>query len=235
MGSAEGSAEELPIHEVSVDAFYLDQMEVTNRQYRQFVEATGYHSEGRWERFATPGREGHPVVSVTWTDAQNYAAWAGKRLPTEAEWEYTARAGRPDAVYATDGDGKNASDTTSNFGTFDIPPKTEPLEGIQTKPITSYPANPWGLYDMAGNVAEWCADWYDPYYYKVSPRENPTGPAFGRGRVLRGGSWNDQKNYLRISHRVGMPPGSIAFVIGFRCASDVPRPPKPKSWWKSLF
>lgn len=231
MGSQIGDAAESPIHQVKLDAFYLDQMEVTNRQFRNFVEITDYQSEGRWDRYATPGREGHPVVSVTWNDAVAYARWAGKRLPTEAEWEYAARGGRDAAQYACGGEAKEITSQDANFGHLDVPDKrSHPLEGIQTVVITSYPPNPFGLYDMAGNVAEWCADWYDPQYYRVSPETNPPGPAFGRGRVVRGGSWNEQKNYLRISHRMGMPPGSIGFIFGFRCAQDVPKPPKPKRW-----
>lgn len=219
-----------PVRDVTVDTFFLDRMEVTNADFERFVKETGYVSEGEWKNYAGKDRERHPVVAVTWNDAAAYARWAKKRLPTEAEWEFAARAGRSDAVFGVTGDGKTLKNNAA-FGRLDVHPKRMPFGGIQTSPVGFYEPNPLGLHDLSGNAAEWCADWFESPYPSQSPVENPTGPAFGRGKVLRGGSWNDREDYQRITHRMGMPPGSIAFVFGFRCAADVPRPPK-KSGWK---
>ncbi|MCS7078842.1 MAG: formylglycine-generating enzyme family protein [Chloracidobacterium sp.] len=216
-------------HLTTVAPFFLDRTEVTNADFRRFVEATGYQSEGRWALYATPSRDQHPVVAVTWNDAVAYARWAGKRLPTEAEWEFAARAGRPTALYGTDGAG-DTPDDHATFGRIVVYPKRTPLRGIQTTPVGMFPPNPFGLYDMAGNAAEWCADWFDADYYAVSPIRRPPGPAFGRGRVVRGGSWNDRAEYLKVTHRYGLPPGTIAFTLGFRCAADIPQPPRGDVW-----
>ncbi len=206
----------------SVAPFFLDRTEVTNGEFRRFVAATGYQSEGRWALYATRERDLHPVVAVTWNDAVAYARWAGKRLPTEAEWEFAARAGRPTALYGTAGAGDTPSGRAA-FGHIAVNPKRLPLRGIQTLPVGTFPPNPFGLYDMAGNAAEWCADWFDADYYAVSPVRRPPGPDFGRGRVVRGGSWNDRAEYLKLSHRYGLPSGTIAFTLGFRCAADIPQ------------
>jgi formylglycine-generating enzyme required for sulfatase activity len=203
-----------------VAPFFLDRTEVTNAEFRRFVLATGYQSEGHWARYATAGREQHPVVAVTWNDAVAYARWAGKRLPTEAEWEFAARAGRPLAQYGTDGAGTTLVGA-ANFDHIAVNPKRMPLRGIQTTPVATFAPNPFGLYDMAGNVAEWCQDWFDAEYYAFGPSHNPLGPDFGRGRVVRGGSWNDRADYLQLTRRYGLPPGTIAFTLGFRCAADV--------------
>lgn len=205
----------------TIAPFFLDRTEVTNAEFRRFAQATGYQSEGRWTLYATPERDRHPVVAVTWNDALAYARWAGKRLPTEAEWEFAARAGRPAAAYGTAGAGETARDRAA-FGRTVVNPRRMPLRGIQTSPVASFPPNPFGLYDMAGNAAEWCADWFDAGYYAISPARNPPGPDFGRGRVVRGGSWNDRAGYLMAERRYGLPPGTIAFTLGFRCAADAP-------------
>lgn len=205
---------------VTVSPFFLDQTEVTNADFRRFVTATGYQSEGRWMLYATPDRDRHPVVAVTWNDAAAYAHWAGKRLPTETEWEFAARAGRPAAQYGT------GSDALPGAATFDyviVNPRRMPLRGIQTTPVATFPPNPFGLYDLAGNAAEWCADWFDAEDDVGRAVRNPRGPDFGRGRVVRGGSWNDRAEYLKVTHRYGLPPGTIAFTLGFRCAGDVPQ------------
>ncbi|OYT73015.1 MAG: hypothetical protein CFK52_03115 [Chloracidobacterium sp. CP2_5A] len=203
----------------TIAPFFLDRTEVTNAEFRRFAQATGYQSEGRWTLYATPERDQHPVVAVTWNDAAAYARWAGKRLPTEAEWEFAARAGRPTAIYGTGGAG-DTLDNLATFGRIAVDPRRMPLRGIQTAPVASFPPNPFGLYDMAGNAAEWCADWFDAGYYAVSPARNPLGAAFGRGRAIRGGSWNDRADYLTVTRRYGLPPGTITFTLGFRCAAD---------------
>jgi formylglycine-generating enzyme required for sulfatase activity len=224
-----------PVRDVTVDTFFLDRMEVTNADFERFVQETGYVAEGEWKNYVGKDRERHPVVAVTWNDAAAFSKWAGKRLPTEAEWEFAARAGRPDAVYGVTGDGKRLENNAA-FGRLAVYPKRMPLGGVQTSPVGFYDPNPLGLHDMSGNVAEWCADWYEsPYPAPAGPApiENPAGPEFGRGKVIRGGAWNDREEYQRITHRMGMPPGSIAFVFGFRCAADYPRPPKKTAskWW----
>ncbi|QUV98928.1 SUMF1/EgtB/PvdO family nonheme iron enzyme [Chloracidobacterium sp. MS 40/45] len=213
-------------HLTVVAPFFLDRTEVTNAGFRRFVMATGYQSEGRWALYATPGREQHPVVAVTWNDAVAYARWAGKRLPTEAEWEFAARAGRPTAQYGTAGTGTTLTNA-ANFGHIAVNPKRMPLRGIQTTPVATFAPNPFGLYDLSGNAAEWCHDWFDAGYYAFGPSHNPPGPDFGRGRVVRGGSWNDREDYLQLTRRYGLPPGTMAFTLGFRCAADViPRSPQ---------
>lgn len=231
MGDA-GDVAASPVREVTLDTFFLDRMEVTNAEFERFVKETGYAVEGEWKNYVGKDRERHPVVAVTWNDATAYAKWAGKRLPTEAEWEFAARAGRPDAVFGVTGDGKSLANLAA-FGRLEVHPKRMPLSGIQTSPVGFYDPNPLGLHDMSGNVAEWCADWFESPYpapTAQTPVENPVGPVFGRGKVLRGGSWNDREDYQRITHRMGMPPGAIAFVFGFRCAADYPKPPKKTGW-----
>jgi formylglycine-generating enzyme required for sulfatase activity len=223
-----------PPHEVGVRAFYLDKTEVTNEQFARFVADAGWRVEGEWARYAGTGRESHPAVAVTWNDAAAYARWMKKRLPTEAEWEYAARAARPDARYGVGGDGRTLTEK-ANFGTVKVHPKRMPLGGLHTTPVAAYEPTPWGIYDLAGNAAEWCQDWHDPSFYAVSPPENPVGPGFGRGRAVRGGSWNDRAESLTLTRRLGLPPGTIAFVLGFRCAADLPAPPPKQSWLARLF
>lgn len=186
MGSNDGESDEKPVHHVFVDAFYLDKYEVTVAQYQQFLNANPQRtSPENWgEQLRNPN---HPVVYVSWEDANAYARWAGKRLPTEAEWEYAARGGntglggKPIHKYPW---GNDPSQDQANYtGTAG----RDQWSG--TSPVGSFPPNGYGLYDMAGNVWEWCADWYDENYYKGSPERNPKGPSQGNLRVLRGGSW----------------------------------------------
>jgi len=205
---------EKPIHTVYLDAFYMDAYEVTNAQYKKFVDVNPqwikdqiderYHDGNylkHWSGNDYPSGEGdHPVRHVSWYAAQAYAEWAGKRLPTEAEWEKAARGGLVGKKYPW-GDGL-IHDHTNYDGTGgrDI--------WMGTAPVGSFPPNGYGLYDMAGNVREWCADWYDENYYEDSPSENPTGPDWGIVRVKRGGSYqvdySDQD--LRVAWR-----GSIEY------------------------
>ncbi|MCB1149210.1 MAG: SUMF1/EgtB/PvdO family nonheme iron enzyme, partial [Chlamydiia bacterium] len=150
----------------------------------------------------------HPVVGVTWYGAYAYAEWVGKRLPFEVEWEIAARGGIEDALYTT---GETLEKTQANFFSSD------------TTAVMSYQPNAYGIYDMSGNVWEWCYDWYDYNYYETSTQEpeNPRGPQQGVYRVLRGGCWKSLKEDLRCSKRHRNNPGTVNSTYGFRCAADV--------------
>ncbi|RKU28694.1 hypothetical protein C6497_08000 [Candidatus Poribacteria bacterium] len=210
-----GDDDELPLHTVSLDAFYIDIYEVTNAHYQKFVIATGYPPPPLWHdpKFNQPDT---PVVNVSWNDAVAYAHWAKKRLPTEAEWEYAARGGQIGKVYPNS---NLLTHDDANFGGVD---------GIDiwkwTSPVGSFPPNDYGLYDMVGNVWEWCFDEYNGDFYGFSPEHNPR---FGRSitpenenfRILRGGAWGGSKDDLRVSDRwYHLSSGS---TIGFRCVKDI--------------
>ena len=154
-------------------------------------------------------QENHPIVNVTWDDASAYAQWAGKRLPTEAEWEYAARGGRLSKGYTYSG-GNDPGAVAWYDGN----------SGKQTQPVGEKSPNELGLYDMSGNVWEWCADLYDENYYRNSPKQDPTGPSSGQFRVLRGGSWNINDSYCRLTYRNWFFPSLRGNNIGFRCAQD---------------
>ena len=204
MGSTQGDPDELPVHDVSVAAFYMDSHEVTNAEYKLFADATNHSLPPFWKpEFDKPNE---PVVGVSWDDARAYAAWAGKRLPTEAEWEFASRGGKNAASYPW-GDCLDAG--AANFKSFGI------------LPVMSFPANAYGLYDMAGNVWEWCSDWYGVDFYAVSPGTNVTGPIAGELKVLRGGAWYCGPDEVRVSNRFYASPGGRSFNVGFRCARDV--------------
>jgi iron(II)-dependent oxidoreductase len=243
MGSpkGEGYDNEHPQHTVVLDAFYIDKYEVTNVQYKKFMDATGHEAPEFWsdEKYNRPNQ---PVVGVTWHDAAAYAKWAGKRLPTEAEWEKAAR-GTGGRRYPW---GSQWNSLKCNFGSES--------DGYKyTAPVGSFLTgrSPYGAMDMAGNVWEWCADWYDENYYgpspeqdsdaknsastippsplsPPSPQENPEGPDSGSMRVLRGGSWADPPRWsLRCAHRHRDYPSSRSSVRGFRCVADTEADVKP--------
>ncbi len=229
MGSNDGDPDERPVHTVYLDAFYIDVYEVTNAQYRKFVEATGREKPFLW-KFPHYSEPDQPVVSVTWEDANAYAKWVGKRLPTEAEWEKAARGGLTGKKYYW-GDDTNPPQGTGNFADISAKeafPNWNVIPGYKDgfshiAPVGCFSKNGYGLYDIGGNVWEWCSDWYDPNYYSKSPRENPKGPASGQDRVLRGGSWFLDNGSTRISNRYDYSASySINFSsrIGFRCAKD---------------
>ncbi len=211
IGAADGDADERPVHRVTLDPFYIDRREVTNAEFGRFVAATGYRSEGQWERFAGRDRATHPVTSVTWNDASAYAKWAGKRLPTEAEWEAAARGGLDGRTFPN-GDTLDPNEATFGFV----------FEGMKTSttPAGSHRPNGYDLYDMAGNVWEWCADYYAADAYSRTTGYNPAGPETGAARVMRGGSWNSPIAELRVSNRLGMTPTIIGHVFGFRCVKS---------------
>lgn len=212
MGSNQGEDDAQPVHEVTLAAFYIDQYEVTNALYRSCVEAGGCEQPACPERYEAETRKNHPVVCVSWDQAQKYCEWRGGRLPTEAEWEKAAR-GTEGREYPW-GD-KLPDGTLSNFYN-DIG---------DTTPVGSYPdgVSPYGAYDMAGNVLEWVADWYDEKYYSSSPAENPPGPPNGELKALRGGSWPMYRFiYARASSRYSHRPDFQHDSIGFRCVAVAP-------------
>ena len=208
----DGLQDEVPIHNVYVDSFYMDAYEVTNRQYQKFIDATGYPSPKQLEdpKFNSPNQ---PVVGVDWFDAVGYAKWAGKRLPTEAEWEKAARGSLmgkryPWGNYMTHNDANyNGSNGRDQWV-------------WKPAPVGNFPPNRYGLYDMVGNISEWCEDWYASDYYSLSAEKNPTGPVQGIYRIIRGGSWKSNKYYLRVATRSFNSPESYYQDCGFRCVCD---------------
>lgn len=224
LGSNEGNRDETPRHTVTLDSYAIDIHPVTNEQFVRFLEVMGGEKdtnhndiirlrESRIKRSGgklsiESGYARHPVVGVTWYGAIAYAKWIGKRLPTEAEWEIATRGGVDNALYPT---GDDIEKSQANFFSSD------------TTTVMSYAPNGYGLYDMAGNVYEWCHDWYGYNYYEVSVQEpeNPKGPLQGVYRVLRGGCWKSLKEDLRCSRRHRNNPGTVNGTYGFRCAADV--------------
>ena len=236
MGSPDGEGEdnEHPQHTVYLSEFWIDQTEVTNAQYGRCVaagacQASPYADD---DRFNGPDQ---PVVGVSWHDAKAYCEWAGKRLPTEAEWEKAAR-GTDGRRYpwgnTFDGSKLNFCDANCDYEWKD----SDVNDGYQyTAPVGSYPvgASPYGALDMEGNVAEWCQDWGAEDYYASSPQRDPQGPDSGQSRVVRGSSWDSIEGFVRVADRHREIPDSRRDVIGFRCVSGVPLagtplPPTPK-------
>lgn len=223
-GSHQGGRDEMPRHAVHLNAFALDVHPVTNEQFVLFLETMGGEKDvnnsdiirlkdsrinrSNGKLTIESGYAKHPVVGVTWYGAVAYAKWVGKRLPTEAEWEVACYGGKEDFLYPT---GNQIERTDANFFSSD------------TTPVQSYPPNGCGLYDMVGNVYEWCQDWYDYHFYDASVQEpnNPKGPQQGVYRVLRGGCWKSSKEDLRCAHRHRNNPGLMNRTYGFRCAADV--------------
>lgn len=223
-GSDEGGRDERPMHKVILDSFALDVHPVTNEQFMRFLtlmdgekdhnnndiirlkDSRIHKTGGRY--IVESGYHKHPVVGITWYGAVAYAKWVGKRLPTEAEWEVACRSLQNNLMYPT---GFEIDKSAANYFSSD------------TTAVCKYPPNPIGLYDMVGNVYEWCYDWYDYNFYPHSQQEpyNPKGPHQGVYRVLRGGCWKSLKDDLRCSHRHRNNPGATNNMYGFRCASDV--------------
>jgi formylglycine-generating enzyme required for sulfatase activity len=210
-----GEPDEVPVHKVCISAFEMDEHEVMNEEYEACVVAGSCTAPSDSSSYTRPSYYGHyvyddfPVIHVDWFQASAYCAWAGKRLPTEAEWEYAARGGLDGARYPW---GNAITGTDANFLNSGDPWDND------TTPVEHFPPNGYGLYDVAGNVWEWVNDWYRSDYYSVSPTNDPPGPASGTRRGMRGGSWYDIKDYLRVSHRGDYNPGSGNANLGFRCA-----------------
>ncbi|NIQ03435.1 MAG: SUMF1/EgtB/PvdO family nonheme iron enzyme [Nitrospinaceae bacterium] len=199
-----------PEHFVYTSAFFIDKYEVSNAEYTKFINATGYAKPKYWEddRFNQPNQ---PVVGVSWFDAMAYARWKGRRLPTEAEWEKAARGndGRPYPWGEKWAKGFKLY-FVNVYGTED---KFE-----FTAPVNYYGggASPFGALNMAGNVWEWCLDWYDEKYYQVSPELNPEGPEARQMKVLRGGSWINNIDGVRVTNRSRNFPETRNNIYGFR-------------------
>jgi formylglycine-generating enzyme required for sulfatase activity len=254
--AAEGFSDERPQRSVHLSAFWIDRLEVTNADYERFVAET-HHAPPQHDKPAftvwdaarpLPGSEQHPVVNVTWKDAGEYCAWRGKRLPTEAEWEKTAR-GVDGQIYPW---GNDWIVTRANSASYWAGRTIEFKDGLEWKafwidgegaqisrqrglkgeiltlPVGSFPdgASPYGALDMAGNASEWVADWFEPYYYLKAPLRDPTGPNGVLLKVVRGGSWLKPASSLRAADRDYGYPDDRASGIGFRCAADgSDRPP----------
>jgi formylglycine-generating enzyme required for sulfatase activity len=224
--------DEQPQHTVYLDAFWIDRTEVTNAQYVQFLNVLGEYrgtcegqdcietkvededshvlrQDGRY--VVESGFEDHPIVEVTWYGAQAYCKWAGVRLPTEAEWEKAAR-GADGRMYPWGSDAPDCS--KAQYG--DCSGRTVPV-GTRLAG-----ASPYGALDMAGNVWEWVADWYDAAYYGSSPAQNPQGANSGERKVFRGGSWGYLPKFIRTTDRARNRPTYAGFNLGFRCAAMAP-------------
>ena len=226
MGSAASDADrdEKPVRQVYLDEYWIDKYEVTNRQYKKFCDTTGrsYPEDPRFDGMSSYFNRypDHPVVNVSWDDAKAYADWAGKRLPTEAEWEKAARGtdGRKYPWGNSDPTGSrcNFADRNTDFRWRD---KNVDDGYRNTSPVGHYPAgaSPYGLLDMAGNVWEWCNDWYDEDYYSRGANNNPQGPSSGSSRVNRGGSWFLNAWNLRSAVRLRFEPSLRSDYLGFRC------------------
>ncbi len=222
-GSNQGCRDETPRHSIRLNSFKIDVHPVTNEQFVRFLETLGDEKDRynhdiirlRDSRIKKSGGKfviergyaKHPVVGVTWYGATAYADWIGKRLPTEAEWEVACCGGLENPPYPT---GETIERSQANFFSSD------------TTPVMSYPANEYGIYDLAGNVYEWCSDWYEYNYYDFSAMEPdyPKGPIQGVYRVLRGGCWKSLKEDLRCAKRHRNNPGAANGTYGFRCAKD---------------
>lgn len=294
MGSdnSESKRDEKPPHRVKVDGFWMDATPVTNRQFKEFVDATGYvtiaektptleeimsqvppgtppppaellvpaslvfkptmgpvslkSNRAWWEwkpganwrhplgpESSIEGREDHPVVQVSWFDAVAYAEWAGKRLPTEAEWEFAAYGGKNNILYVWGNEEFSEENPQINIWQGEFPYKSTKANGYMgTTPVKTYKPNPYGLYDMAGNVWQWCSDLYNVSYYADEAKKdislNPTGPKtsfdpdepFAKKYVHRGGSFLCHKSYCkgyRITARMKTCPDTGLNHLGFRC------------------
>jgi formylglycine-generating enzyme required for sulfatase activity len=240
-----------PVHPVYLDAFYIDKYEVTNTQFKEFIDAGGYTTQAYWDSagwsertvrgwtepfwwstgdyHTGPAWPDFPVHGVSWYEAEAYANFAGKRLPTEAEWEKAARGtdqrtypwgntlDGSRANYSGSGDPYEYSGGTTPVGFYDGRLHPSPLFQTTDSP------SPYGAYDMAGNVREWVADWHGAY--SAIPDSNPTGPVTGSNRVLRDGAWLDGGGYtnnLRSTYRSPGAPFGRSTLCGFRCARTLP-------------
>ena len=226
--SQQANADQKPAHKVHLDAFYIDKHEVTNAQYEAFIANGGYQNQNFWttegwdfiqnNQIKTPLQYGensvstepdHPVIGVSWYEADAYAAWSGKRLPTEAEWEKAAK-GTEWRVYPWGNE--------MDFSKLSYFPHVTKVQAVGSFPSG---ASPYGVMDMAGSVWEWCSDWYADNYYSKSPQQNPIGPNKGEHRVLRGGGWDSIRLQLRTPYRYYDKEDRRTYNIGIRCVHDV--------------
>jgi formylglycine-generating enzyme required for sulfatase activity len=211
-----GDDENSPRREIFLDAFYLDKYEVTVARYAKFLKATGnVRPPDEWETADVQSGAELPVVGIDWRDAESYCRWAGKRLPTEAEWEKAAR-GTDERKYPWGNDAPTAEH--ARFGK----PYENPVyrDGVAQVGKHSKGMSPAGIYDLAGNVWEWVADWYAESFPRADVR-NPKGPNAGSGKVMRGGGWYDPPERLTTTKRMYASPDQRDDSVGFRCASDL--------------
>jgi formylglycine-generating enzyme required for sulfatase activity len=208
-GDSECSNEENPSHGVTISkGFWLGQVPVTVGTYKRFTGVTGRQMPAAPSFNKAWTNENMPIVGVSWDDAQAYCGWMGGRLPTEAEWEYAARAGS----------------TEIRYGSIDEIAWYSNNSSAQTHEVAQKRPNAWNLYDMLGNVWEWVDDWYDENYYTESPGNDPRGPSAGQARVLRGGSWFNNLWNVRLSSRKCSDPGYRYNYAGLRCVWEVGSP-----------
>ncbi|HEY0459945.1 MAG TPA: formylglycine-generating enzyme family protein [Pyrinomonadaceae bacterium] len=250
MGDAEGMPFETPAHTVELDSFLIDEHEVSVAEFAKFVEATGYRTEaekygwsgvfdfdsGEWQRIDgadwrhpegenSTAAPAEPVCQISWNDAAAYAQWAGKRLPSEAEFEFAARGGLVGKKFAWGDELKPDGKFMANWWQGSFPGKNTREDGFLSRaPAKSFAPNGYGLYDMTGNVWEWTSDWFDENYYRVSPKKNPPGASAGTEKSIRGGSFLCAENFCsnyRVAGRSRAAPDSGLNNLGFRCARDV--------------
>ena len=210
MGSVTGDADEQPVHRVYVEAFAMDRYQVSVGQYAKFLESTSQAAPPDWSIMNKAPHQKRPVVNVVWADAEAYCTWAGKRLPTEAEWEKAAR-GTDGRIYPW------GNELPTGFRANSMKEKWSNHWVLMPVGMYEEGKSPYGIYDMAGNVWEWVSDWYDQDYYQSSPSENPTGPARGESKVIRGGSWGSGPKDLRTTDRDTHVPSARGMGTGFRC------------------
>ncbi|MBC7924725.1 MAG: formylglycine-generating enzyme family protein [Bryobacteraceae bacterium] len=253
-----------PVRKVTVDSIWIDAKPVSNLQFAEFTEVTGYQTEASrfgwsfvfqshvdqelvedrvpgaswwtkvsgatWEHPEGPdtsvaNRDFHPVLHVSWNDAVAYADWAGKRLPTEAEWEYAARAGLEQKLYPWGDDLTPGSRHLCNIWQGDFPKQDTGEDGwTSVAPSDAFPPNKFGLYSITGNAWEWCSDWFHPTWHAATTRHNPAGPPGGTARVMKGGSYLCHASYCnryRVAARTSNTPDSATTNISFRCVRDL--------------
>lgn len=224
-GTPRDRMDDIPANNVYLDAFYIDKYEVTNADYSKFVQATGARAPWHWPEGKMPaGEEKLPVYNVNWYEATDYCKWAGKRLPTEAEWEKAARGGLDRARYAW-GDAEVSSTEQSLYIQTGQRTTNAPVPAVLGRlaplPVGSVAPNGYGLFDMIGNVMEWTNDWYDSNYYPFMPKVNPHGPEAGRYKSVRGAGWADpggDGDLKQVSYRNFADVDMRSSTIGFRCA-----------------
>ncbi|MFS0824429.1 formylglycine-generating enzyme family protein [Bacillus sp. 1P02SD] len=255
-----------PIRNVKVNPFYMDTCAVTNSQFAEFVNDTGYKTEAEifgwsfvfyklvskevakivknqvestpwwwvvegayWEKPEGPDstiedRMDHPVIHISWNDAMRYCKWAGKRLPTEAEWEFAARGGLEQKIYPWGDELNPSGEHLCNIWQGDFPNVNTKVDGyLSTAPVNAFPPNGYGLKNIVGNVWEWCSDWFSPNFHMYSKQDNPKGPATGKTKVTRGGSYLCHQSYCnryRVAARSSNTPDSSTGNLGFRCVKD---------------
>ncbi|MEE2753970.1 MAG: formylglycine-generating enzyme family protein [Candidatus Latescibacterota bacterium] len=209
MGDDDGSRDEIPQRVVLLNAFQIDKGPVTNQEYKMFVDVTGHRRPPHWASGTYQlDLADHPVTNVSWHDAKAFCDWVAKRLPSEAEWEKSARGTVGQTYPWGDAFRKDNVNSSNDYG--------------GTTPINHFPGgeSPYGVADLCGNVMEWCEDWYYDEYYTTAPRDNPEGPPGGQYRTTRGGFYAGNKADVRCAARHWAPEANMQDHIGFRCAKD---------------